>query len=225
MRILLIEDNKKLAGVICDVMRSHGLTTDWMATADNGEAAVASIAYDAVVLDLGLPDRDGLTLIGPIRKMAPMMPLLVLTARDASTSVIEALEKGADDYLAKPFVMGVLIARLRAIMRRGAVARDTVLRYGGIELDPARHSARVDSMDLSLSRREFAALELFLRKANRVLSKAEVEESLYGFGEELSSNAIEVLIHRLRKKLDTVSSSIDIHTMRGIGYMLTERAE
>jgi DNA-binding response OmpR family regulator len=225
MRILLIEDNKKLASVICDVMRSHGLTTDWMASAGDGEAAVASIAYDAVVLDLGLPDRDGLTLIGPIRKMAPMMPLLVLTARDASTSVIEALEKGADDYLAKPFVMGVLIARLRAIMRRSAVARDTVLRYGGIEIDPSRHSARVNSMDLSLSRREFAALELFLRKANRVLSKAEVEESLYGFGEELSSNAIEVLVHRLRKKLDTVSSSIDIHTMRGIGYMLTERAE
>jgi len=224
MRILLIEDNKKLADVICDVMRSHGFTVDWMATAQDGEAAIASVSYDAVVLDLGLPDRDGLTLIGPIRKIAPIMPLLILTARDASTSVIDALEMGADDYLAKPFMMGVLIARLRAIMRRGAITQGTVLHYRGIELDPSRHSANVGTTDLSLSRREYAALELFLRRANRVLSKAEFEESLYGFGEELSSNAIEVLIHRLRKKLDAAKSMVDIHTLRGIGYMLAERA-
>lgn len=225
MRILLIEDNKKLAGVVSDVMRSHGLTIDWVATAEDGEAAVTTVAYDAVILDLGLPDRDGLTVIGPIRNMAPMMPVLVLTARDASSSVIEALEAGADDYLAKPFVMGVLMARLRAIMRRGAIAQDPILRYGGVELDPARHLARVGEADLSLSRREYAALELFLRRANRVLSKSDVEESLYGFGEELSSNAIEVLVHRLRKKLEAAKSQIDIHTMRGIGYMLVERPQ
>lgn len=224
MRILLIEDNKKLAGVVSDVMRSYGLTVDWFSTAQDGEAAVAAVAYDAVILDLGLPDRDGLTVITPIRKLAPMIPIIVLTARDASTSVIEALEEGADDYLTKPFVMGVLIARLRAIMRRGALTQDTVLRYGDIEIDPGRHLVKVDTADLALSRREFAALELFLRRANRVLSKSEVEESLYGFGEELSSNAIEVLVHRLRKKLELAKSSVDIHTMRGIGYMLAEKA-
>ncbi|PHP65220.1 DNA-binding response regulator [Zhengella mangrovi] len=223
MRILLIEDNKKLADVICDAMRAQTLTVDWMATARDGEAAMLAMTYDAVVLDLGLPDRDGLTLIGPIRQIAPTMPLLVLTARDASTCIIEALEKGADDFLAKPFVMGVLIARVRAIMRRGVVTQETVLRHGRLELAPASHSVKVNGLDLSLSRREFAALELFLRRPNRVLSKADMEDALYGFGEEPSSNAIEVLVHRLRRKLEEARSPVDIHTMRGIGYMLAER--
>ncbi|WP_337271454.1 response regulator transcription factor [Oryzifoliimicrobium ureilyticus] len=223
MRVLLVEDNAKLATVIKDIFCSHGFTADWMSTASDAEEAASTIHYDAIILDLGLPDRDGLDLIDPIRKISPATPLMVLTARDASNAIIEALDKGADDYLAKPFVMGVLIARLRALLRRGAIVKDAVIKIGNVELDPARHSAKIQNTELSLTRREYAALELFLRRANRVMSKAEVEESLYGFGDEIGSNAIEVLIHRLRKKLDLGGASLEIHNMRGIGYMLSDR--
>lgn len=223
MRVLLIEDNAKLAAVTSDAMRAHGFTIDNVSTALDAEEAAATVDYDAMVLDLGLPDRDGLTLIEPLRKSSPSTPLLILTARDASSSIIDALDRGADDYLCKPFVMGVLISRLRAVMRRGQPRYGTVLQHGNIALDPTQHSVSVGDTELQLSRREFAALHLFLRRPNHVLSKAEVEEALYGFGDELSSNAIEVLIHRLRKKIQGAKSTVDIHNMRGIGYLLTEK--
>ncbi|MBB5575945.1 MULTISPECIES: response regulator transcription factor [Rhizobium] len=223
MRVLLVEDNAKLAAVTSDAMRAHGFTIDNVNTALDAEEAAATVDYDAIVLDLGLPDRDGLTLIEPLRKISPSTPLLILTARDASSSIIDALDRGADDYLCKPFVMGVLVSRLRAVMRRGQPRYGTVLQLGNVALDPTQHAASVGGAELQLSRREFAALHLFLRRPNHVLSKAEVEEALYGYGDELSSNAIEVLIHRLRKKLLGASSTADIHNMRGIGYMLTEK--
>jgi DNA-binding response OmpR family regulator len=223
MRVLLVEDNSKLAAVTVDAMRSHGFTTDRVATAHDAEEAAANVEYEAIILDLGLPDRDGLSLIEPLRRRKRSTPLLVLTARDAPASIMAALDRGADDYLCKPFVMGVLISRLRALMRRGALRYDIVLHEGNVKLDLSLHVAHVDMAELQLSRREYAALELFLRRANHVLSKSDVEEALYGFGEELSSNAVEVLIHRLRKKLKTAGALVDIHNMRGIGYMLADR--
>jgi DNA-binding response OmpR family regulator len=161
-------------------------------------------------------------LLEPVRRRAPSTPILILTARDAASSIINALDGGADDYLVKPFVMGVLISRVRALMRRPALRHDTILSERNVHLDLSQHVAKVGEAELQLSRREFAALELFLRRFNRVLSKGDVEESIYGFGEELSSNAVEVLIHRLRKKLQAAGAAIDIHNMRGVGYMLTE---
>jgi DNA-binding response OmpR family regulator len=223
MRVLLVEDNAKLAAVTHDAMRSHGFTVDHVSNAHDAEEAAATVDYDSIILDLGLPDRDGLTLIEPLRKTAPSTPLLILTARDASSSIIDALDSGADDYLCKPFVMGVLISRLRAIMRRGQPRHGTVLQHGDVTFDPNQYSASVGETQLSLSRREFAALHLFLRRPNHVLSKSEVEEAIYGFGDELSSNAIEVLLHRLRKKLQNAGSTLYIHNMRGIGYMLMEK--
>ncbi|TCR76727.1 response regulator transcription factor [Rhizobium sp. BK376] len=223
MRVLLVEDNPKLAAVTVDAMRSYGFTTDRVATAYDAEEAAANVDYEAIILDLGLPDRDGMSLIEPLRRMTRSTPLLVLTARDSPASIMDALDRGADDYLCKPFVMGVLVSRLRALMRRGALRYDVILREGNVKLDLSLHSAHVDTVELQLSRREYAALELFLRRAHHVLSKSDVEGALYGFGEELSSNAVEVLIHRLRKKLRTAGALVDIHNMRGIGYMLAAR--
>ncbi|MCZ3380574.1 response regulator [Rhizobium sp. AG207R] len=222
MRVLLVEDNAKLASLTSEAMRSHGFAVDWVGSASDAEEAISTISYEAVILDLGLPDRDGLSLLEPVRRRAPSTPILILTARDAASSIIDALDSGADDYLVKPFVMGVLISRVRALMRRPALRHDTILRERNVHLDLSQHIAKVGEVELQLSRREFAALELFLRRFNRVLSKGEVEESIYGFGEELSSNAVEVLIHRLRKKLQAAGAAIDIHNMRGVGYMLTE---
>ncbi|MGV1838371.1 response regulator transcription factor [Rhizobium rhizogenes] len=222
MRVLLVEDNAKLASLTSEAMRSHGFTVDWVSSANDAEEAISTISYEAVILDLGLPDRDGLSLLEPVRRRAPSTPILILTARDAASSIINALDGGADDYLVKPFVMGVLISRVRALMRRPALRHDTILSERNVHLDLSQHVAKVGEAELQLSRREFAALELFLRRFNRVLSKGDVEESIYGFGEELSSNAVEVLIHRLRKKLQAAGAAIDIHNMRGVGYMLTE---
>lgn len=223
MRVLLVEDNVKLASVTHDAMRSHGFTVDHVSNANDAEEAAETVDYDSIILDLGLPDRDGLTLIEPLRKTAPSTPLLILTARDSPSSIIDALDSGADDYLCKPFVMGVLISRLRAIMRRGQPRHGTILQHGDVTFDLGQYSASVGETPLALSRREFAALHLFLRRPNHVLSRAEVEEAIYGFGDELSSNAIEVLLHRLRKKLHGAGSALYIHNMRGIGYMLMER--
>lgn len=222
MRVLLVEDNAKLASLTSEAMRSHGFAVDWVSSAGDAEEAMSTISYEAVILDLGLPDRDGLSLLEPVRRRAPSTPILILTARDAASSIIDALDSGADDYLVKPFVMGVLISRVRALMRRPALRHDTILSERNVHLDLSQHVTKVGETELQLSRREFAALELFLRRFNRVLSKGEVEESIYGFGEELSSNAVEVLIHRLRKKLQAAGAAIDIHNMRGVGYMLTE---
>ncbi len=222
MRVLLVEDNAKLASLTSEAMRSHGFAVDWVGSASDAEEAISTISYEAVILDLGLPDRDGLSLLEPVRRRAPSTPILILTARDAASSIIDALDSGADDYLVKPFVMGVLISRVRALMRRPALRHDTILSERNVHLDLSQHVAKIGETELQLSRREFAALELFLRRFNRVLSKGEVEESIYSFGEELSSNAVEVLIHRLRKKLQAAGAAIDIHNIRGVGYMLTE---
>ncbi len=137
MRVLLVEDNVKLASVTHDAMRSHGFTVDHVSNANDAEEAAATVDYDSIILDLGLPDRDGLTLIEPLRKTAPSTPLLILTARDSPSSIIDALDSGADDYLCKPFVMGVLISRLRAIMRRGQPRHGTILQHGDVTLTPA----------------------------------------------------------------------------------------
>jgi DNA-binding response OmpR family regulator len=220
MRILLVEDNARLCALIAEALRKYGFAVDTFGVAADAEAAISSIRYDAVVLDLGLPDRDGITLIAPARRGNAATPVLVLTARDDTQAVIEGLNSGADDYLCKPFVMEELLARLRALLRRPGQALGALLREGNVELDTIGRTARVDGSGIELSRRELGALELLMRRSGRVISKGDMEESLYGFGDELGSNAVEVLMHRLRKKLAAASADIVIHTLRGIGYML-----
>jgi DNA-binding response OmpR family regulator len=223
MRLLLVEDNVRLGKLTSAALRASGFAVDLFANASEAETALAVVTYDVIVLDLGLPDRDGGSLLEPARRHSPSSPILILTARDDSSSVVDLLNRGADDYLCKPFVTDVLIARIRALLRRSGALRTAVLNERNVELDPSQYRVRVDGQDIDVSRRELSALELLMRRSSRVISRADFEESMYGFGEEVSSNAIEVLIHRLRKKLDGAGAMVEIHNLRGLGYMLAEK--
>lgn len=223
MRLLLVEDNNRLGKLTSNAFKTAGFAVDLFSNAEEAEAALDVVAYDVIVLDLGLPDRDGASLLEPASQHAPSAPILILTARDDSSSVIDLLNRGADDYLCKPFVMDVLIARIRALLRRTGAMRTSVLSERNVELDPSQYRVRVGGQDLDISRRELSALELLMRRSSRVISRADFEESMYGFGQEVSSNAVEVLIHRLRKKLDGAGAEIEIHNLRGLGYMLADK--
>ncbi|MGD0184793.1 MAG: response regulator transcription factor [Roseiarcus sp.] len=224
MRILLVEDNARLSALIGDALKANGFAIDTAALAADAETALASTSYDAIVLDLGLPDADGMTVLTTARRRGLTAPVLILTARDGAQDTIDGLNGGADDYMHKPFAMDELVARLRALLRRPSQMLDAVIREGNMALDCAQRSVRIDGERVDLSRREFAALELLLRRNGRVVAKADMEESFYGQGEEVASNAVEVLIHRVRKKLTAAGASAEIHTLRGIGYLLTNRS-
>jgi DNA-binding response OmpR family regulator len=221
MRILLVEDNRRLNAVVAETLKSLGFAVDPVTCAADAEAAVAAMSYDVMVLDLGLPDVDGMTLLAALRSRGLATPVLVLTARDGARAIVDGLNSGADDYMCKPFVMEELIARLRALLRRPGQPLRVLLCEQNIELDVVERRVRVAGTEIELSRREFSALELFMRRAARVVSKAEFEDAIYGFGEEVASNAVEVLVHRLRKKLAMANATVDIHTLRGLGYMLS----
>ena len=219
-RILVVEDSDRLGVLIVKALGSRGYTIDHVARADEAEAALAVARFDAVILDLGLPDRDGMTLLAPLRSLANGPAVLVLTARDDSSSVIQALDGGADDYLCKPFVMGVLLARIRALLRRPSEIDPELLVLGNLELDTQKFQFRVAGSDVVLTRREFAAVEYFMRRASRVVSKDELQGVVYGLSADVSINAVEVLVHRLRRKLEASGAGLKIHNLRGIGYML-----
>ncbi|MDP4006562.1 response regulator transcription factor [Methylobacterium sp. NEAU K] len=222
VRILLVEDSRRLGAAIGDALRSHGYVVDIVRTGEEADAALATTDYDAVILDLGLPDRDGMTLLYKRGAGRPTAPILVLTARDSTEALIDALDGGADDYLRKPFEMDELLARLRALMRRPGQALGVHLVERNVEFDTVHRRVRIAGCDIEMARKELAALELLLRRTGSVVSKAHFESSLYGFDEEVGTNAIEVLIHRLRKKLAAAGAELEIHTLRGIGYVLTD---
>jgi DNA-binding response OmpR family regulator len=205
-------------------LKVNGFAVDSAAFAADAQTAVVSISYDAIVLDLGLPDDDGLNVLSLARRRGLATPILILTARDGAQETVDGLNGGADDYMHKPFAMDELVARLRALLRRPRQMLDAVICEGNIALDCAQRSVSVDGQSVGLSRREFGALELLLRRNGRVVAKADMEESLYGQGEEVASNAVEVLIHRLRKKLTSAGAGAEIHTLRGIGYLLAKPA-
>jgi DNA-binding response OmpR family regulator len=225
MRILLVEDSARLHALISEAMRKNGFTVDVVTLAEDARSAVASTLYDAVILDLGLPDSDGMTVLAAVRAgRKASTPVIVLTARDTSDAIVAGLNGGADDYLCKPFVMDELIARLRAVLRRPGRALNSLMREGNLELNTVDRVVTIAGATVELSRRELSALELLMRRSGRVISKAEMEESLYGYGEEVASNAIEVVVHRLRKKLSSAEASAELHTLRGIGYLLSDPA-
>ncbi len=223
MRVLFVEDNERLAGLVSRGLREAGFTIDWMGRVDEAEAASRALRYDAVILDLGLPDADGMSLLNLLRARGDSTPVLVLTARDAVHDRVKGLNQGADDYMLKPFALEELVARLRALLRRPGQALGVRLTLGNILLDTAQRDVRVGEEALNLTRREFGALELLIRRAGRVVSKLAMEETLYGFGEEVSSNAIEVLVHRLRRRLLAAGADSQIHTLRGVGYLLSDQ--
>lgn len=220
MRILLVEDNERLAGFVSRGLRSEGFASDAIHTGLDAAAALDSVSYDAVVLDLGLPDIDGLRMIGDLRRKGNSIPILVMTARDGLDDRVKGLNAGADDYLLKPFAMAELVARLRAMLRRAPQAVTTVLRRGNLSFDITSREVDVGGRIIPISRRELAVLECLMRRYGHVVPRSVLEESVYGFDDDVSPNSIEVAVSRLRKSLRSVDAEIQILTLRGVGYVL-----
>lgn len=216
MRLLLVEDDPLLGDGIRAGLRLAGYTVDWVKDGRAAQLALEADEYSLVVLDLGLPRLSGLELLRWLRQGGRTQPVLILTARDTLADRVNGLDSGADDYLVKPFELEELSARIRALLRRSSGRAEPVLTHGELVLDPAAHRATRLGAEVELSPREFAILQQLLENAGRVLSRERLEQSLYGWNEEVESNAVEVHIHHLRKKLGTEL----IRTVRGVGYMI-----
>ncbi|MGO9173644.1 MAG: response regulator [Rhodomicrobium sp.] len=224
MRLLIAEDNVRLGSYIRAALSERGFTADLVETAADAEAALFGVDYVALILDLGLPDADGMTVLKKMRQNLDMRPVLILTARDSTEMLVNGLNGGADDYLCKPFEIDELVARLRALLRRPGLRKSVIITEGNIRLDTAEREVRIDEKIVEVPRREFYALELLMRRSGSVVSKKSMEDVLYSFGEEIASNAVEVLVHRLRKRLLDSGADAVIHTIRGVGYMLAAEA-
>jgi len=223
MRLLVVEDEARIAEALRVALSRAGFAVDAVATVADARAALPLAPYDAVILDLGLPDGDGLDLLTEHRQAGSRVPVLVLTARDAVEARVAGLDAGADDYLIKPFAMAELIARTKALLRRPGQALGTVLEAGNIIFDTIGRDVRVEAVMLALPRQELAILEHLMRRLGRVVPKNVLEEKLYGIDEELGSNAIPVHVHHLRRKLAEAQATAEIHTVRGIGYVLADK--
>ncbi|MBT5244832.1 MAG: response regulator transcription factor [Rhodospirillaceae bacterium] len=222
MRLLLVEDNQRLAETTKEGLEKESFTVDWFDTVGESEAAIETVSYDAIVLDLGLPDGDGMDILKQLRARKSSTPVLILTARDGVEDRVKGLDGGADDYLLKPFAMAELIARIRALLRRPGGALGLTLTAGNVSFDTAAREVRVGDNVISVSRREMGVLEQLMRRYGRVVPKDVLEDKLYGFGEEVTSNSVEVHISRLRKRLSKAHADISVHTLRGVGYLLSE---
>ncbi len=219
MRILLVEDDPMIGEAIQDALKDASYAADWVT---NGQTALTTLGcqrYDLVLLDLGLPGKDGLEVLKTIRGEDNPVPLLVVTARDSLDDRLRGLDGGADDYILKPFEMAELLARMRAVLRRKGGSAIPVLGNGAVSLDPATREATVKAGDpVQLSNREFALLQALLLRPGAILSRSDLEDRLYGWGEEVESNAVEFLIHALRRKL----GSDIIKNVRGVGWMVSK---
>jgi len=220
MRILLVEDDALLGDAVQAGLKQAGHAVDWARDGVAAEAALAAEDYAAVVLDLGLPRKGGLDVLRGLRTKKRALPVLILTARDTVEDRITGLDAGADDYLVKPFDLGELKARLRALLRRAGGQPAPVLAAAGVRLDPATRAVSCGGAPVDLSAKEYALLQALMQQPGRALSRTQLEEQLYGWGEEVGSNAVEVHIHNLRKKLGNDA----IRTLRGIGYVMAKDA-
>ena len=220
MRLLLIEDNERLGSLIRDGLMKDGLAVDWQRTLEDGEATIGTAAFDLVLLDLGLPDGDGLDLIRRLRRASDTIPVLVLTARGGLSDRITGLDAGADDYLVKPFDISELSARCRALLRRPAKGLVPVLAVGRLTFNTVERQAAYDGAAIDLSRREAGLIEAMMRRAGSVVTKQSLEEAVYDFNEPVTPNAVEAGISRLRRKLDEAGAQGLLHTVRGLGYMV-----
>jgi DNA-binding response OmpR family regulator len=222
MRILLVEDDALLGDAIQAGLKQSGYAVDWVRDGILADQVLATEPFDAAVLDIGLPRLSGLEVLRRLRSRKTTLPVLLLTARDTVDDRIQGLDCGADDYLVKPFDMGELAARLRALVRRASGNTSSLLHTRDVELDPAAHRVSYQGKPIDLSATEFALLHALMLSSGRVLSRAQLEEKLYAWGEEVESNAIEVHIHHLRRKI----SPTLIETIRGVGYLVRqERSE
>jgi DNA-binding response OmpR family regulator len=217
VRLLVIEDEDRLAGILKARLGDVGFTVDVACAAADAEVAIELINYDAAILDLGLPDGDGLDVLAAARRIGKALPILILTARDAVEDRVAGLNAGADDYLTKPFAMTELIARIKALLRRPGGVLGITLEAGNLRLDTVGRELAVAGRPVHLSRRELAILEQMLRRFGRIVPKAVLEEKLYGIDEEPDSNTIPVHVHHLRRQLQAAGANLAIHTVRGVG--------
>ena len=218
MRLLLVEDDPMIGAGVQRGLKQDGHTVDWVRDGAAAELAVADGVYEVILLDLGLPRKSGLELLAGLRRKGVATPVLVITARDSVADRVKGLDAGADDYLVKPFDLDELSARIRALMRRRAGRASPRIEHGPLTLDPATHQVTLNGDPLALSAREFALLHALLEQPGVPLSRAQLEERLYGWNEEVESNTVEVYIHALRRKLGAEW----IRNVRGVGYRIPE---
>ena len=216
MRLLLVEDDAMIGAGIRTGLRQQGYSVDWVGDGEAAELATKTTPYDAILLDIGLPKKTGLELLAHWRKQKNAVPVLIITARDAVSDRIAGLDAGADDYLVKPFDLDELAARLRALLRRHSGRATPLIEHGALTLDPASHQVTLGGSPISLSAREFALLHSLLENPGVPLSRAQLEDRLYGWEEEIGSNAVEVHIHSLRRKLGNEW----VRNVRGVGYLV-----
>lgn len=221
MRILLVEDDEMIGETVAASLRDATFAVDWVKNGNHALASVQAQHYDAVLLDLGLPGIDGLSVLGELRQRGASIPVLIVTARDALSDRLSGLDGGADDYILKPFEMSELLARLRAVVRRASGSGKPLLSNDVISLDPLTHEVCLiaTAETFLLSGREYALLEALLLCPGRILSRSELEDRIYGWGEEVESNVVEFLIHALRKKLGREA----IKNVRGVGWLVTKQ--
>lgn len=221
MRLLLVEDDELLGDGLSAGLKQNGYTVDWLKDGESADQALKTEEFEIIVLDLGLPKLSGIEVLQNFRSRGNTTPVIILTARESIEDRIKGLDSGADDYLIKPFDLDELCARIRALQRRFNLRPESLLSHRDVTLDPASHTVRFKNENLNLSRREFALLLKLLENVGRVLSRESLTQSLYGWGDEVDSNALEVHIHNLRKKL----GNDFILTIRGIGYMIDKNKD
>ncbi len=220
MRLLLVEDNARFADLVRRALTTEGFAVDVAPTLKNAELLLDMAAYDLIVLDLGLPDGDGMTLIKRLRARAEALPILVMTARSGLNDRVAGLDLGADDYLIKPVATAELAARCRALLRRPGAALGSVLTAGNLSLNCNAHEARVRGVRIDLTPRELSLLELLMRRSEQVVPRTNLENGLYSMGQEVSPNALEAAVSRLRRSLAAAGADVILHTAHGIGYAL-----
>jgi two-component system response regulator QseB len=214
MRLLLVEDDTMIGEAIREGLRREGFTVDWVYDGDAASQVLRTEAFDLLLLDLGLPRKSGLEVLTAARAHGQELPVLIITARDAVSDRVQGLDAGADDYLVKPFDLDELAARIRALLRRKSGRTAPAIEHRGVVLNPAQHTVTRAGREVALSPKEFALLQLLMERPGTILSRARIEERLYGWGEEVESNAVEVHIHGLRRKL----GADYILNVRGVGY-------
>lgn len=219
MRLLLVEDDTMIGESALEALRREGYAVDWVQDGEAADTALRSGDYDLVLLDLGLPRRDGLAVLGSMRARRTSIPVLIITARDALDQRIQGLDAGADDYLLKPFHLRELIARIRALLRRASGRTELVYECGDVLVNVTTREVLRGKDRVTLSGREWALMEALMAFPGSVLSRSQLEEKLYGWGEETNSNAIDVYIHQLRRKL----GADVIRNVRGVGYLVPKR--
>jgi DNA-binding response OmpR family regulator len=224
MRLLLVEDNAQLAELVHDGLTRQGFVIDRCGSLKEALAARSVASYELILLDLGLPDGDGMSLVRELRQANDSTPILILTARGGLNDRLIGLDGGADDYLVKPFEIAELAARCRALLRRPGASLGVVLHLGNVALDTTTRTVTVNEQRIEVPPREVALLEQLLRRAEQVVRRNQLEESLYSFGEEVTPNALESAVSRLRKRLSAAQANVMVRTAHGIGYALFQQS-